>query len=299
MNAQRSFLRWMLVTLMVAGTFTSAWAQGLAAQATPEDAPPVFATLGLPEIEYTVTNDTIEGSTEVPAGPVLLTVHNETAGWLVSSITRLPEGITGEQFVEVLVNEDALDDWVADAVVAGGFDQAPMTSESAIIRLDAGTWTLGLQGDTELATSYATLTVTESDASFDEASIPVDFVLSMSEYAFDFPDTIPAATRIWQVSNVGQQLHHVAVFPADARYTPDEVLASVQAAFAGTPVATGFSLEVEPVFVSSAISGGQSIWVEGTLDPGFYVALCFMTDFGDATPHLMAGMIDSFEVTET
>jgi hypothetical protein len=101
------------------------------------------------------------------------------------------------------------------------------------------------------------------------------------------------------VTNVHSVLHHIVIFKTDAIYTPDEVSSGMMAAFSGTPVAEGFSFfDAAFILASAAISQDQTIWIETTLDPGYYIALCFLPDPGSDTPHAFMGMIDSFEVVE-
>ncbi|CAA9574551.1 MAG: hypothetical protein AVDCRST_MAG33-2895 [uncultured Thermomicrobiales bacterium] len=44
------------------------------------------------------------------------------------------------------------------------------------------------------------------------------------------------------------------------------------------------------------LSTGQTNWVAIDLEPGYYVALCFITDPESGAPHAMLGMIELFEV---
>jgi hypothetical protein len=265
-----------------------------AQEASPEAGTSFMEGFGLPKLEVTVTADGIEMPTEFAPGPALLEVHNQTEGWIVSSITQLPEGVTDEAYAGVLM-ADAFPEWTAEAVVIGGLDQAPMTTERVIVNLAAGTWSVGFSGDVPIATPVVTLTVTGEPPAGAEAAIPVDLEIGLGAYTFDIPDTVAAKQGIWRLTNSHTVLHHLVVFPADRLYTAEEVHDALMAMFSGTPVADGFSLDAPPVLASSALSEGQSIWIEANLAPGFYVAICFLPDPGSDVPHVMMGMIDTFE----
>jgi len=268
--------------------------------ASPETGTSLLDGLGLPVLEVTVSPEGIDAPAEIAAGPVLLIAHNETDGGMTVDLTQLPEGVTVDDYLTIADSEDgSIPGWAADLVLAGYASTPPMGGSSIVLNLAAGTWTLIADGDAELAETSVSVTVTgEAPA---DAGIVADVELEYGEYAFQLPATVPAGPKIWHVTNIHTVPHHAIVFPVDRLYTAEEAQSGAMAAFSGTPVANGFSIEtsvVGPPTELSVITAGQEFWVEVDLTPGFYVALCFVADPGTSMPHAMQGMIAPFEVTE-
>ncbi len=268
-----------------------------AQEASPEAGPSLLEGLGLPVLEVTVTAGGVDAPAEVEAGPVLFVAHNETEEETSVDVVRLPEGFTVDDYLAFVGSEGPLPEWTADAVVAGYVWTPPMASGSIVLNLAPGDWEVIVTG-ADVAVPSVSLSVTGEAT---EASIPADFDLELGAYVFNFPETMPAGPQIWHATNTHAVPHHAIVFPVDRLYTAEEVQEGVMAEFSGTPVADGFSFETSIVGPDAAevpvITGGQEIWMETNLEPGYYVAVCFVSDPGSDVPHLMAGMISSFEVT--
>ncbi len=286
-----------MLVLSMAGSSMIAAAQ----DASPESGASLLEGLGLPVLEVTVTAEGIEAPAEIAAGPVLLVAHNETEGFLTVDLVQLPDGATVEDYVAITESEDgSVPAWAADLVLAGYAEAAPMASGIVAFSPGPGEWTLVAAGEVAIAEPSAALTVTgETDAAAVDA-VPADLAVDMGHYTFDFPDTVAAGPQVWKVTNSHDGvLHHVIVAQTDRLYTVEEVQEGIMGDFSGTPVADGFSLfglAEEDAAASPVISSGQTIWIEANMEPGFYVAICFLPDPGGDMPHLFAGMIDTFEV---
>jgi hypothetical protein len=131
-----------------------------------------------------------------------------------------------------------------------------------------------------------------------------DVTIEMSEFAFGFSAPLTAGQHIIALPNVGNQPHFLGIEGVPAGTTLEDVLAlaeSETAAFMGTPMATptdGLTFEdLEPVFGTGDQSAGTTAWYEIELEPGTYVAVCFVTDPDTGLPHIMLGMIEVFEIT--
>jgi len=269
-----------------------------AQDASPEAGSSLLDGLGLPVLEVTVTGDGVVAPAEVAAGPVLFVAHNEMEGAATVDVLQLPEGVTLDDYMALNDGEGVLPEWTADVVVAGYVLAPPRGSASIVLNLAAGDWSVAVgESELEIAEPETTLTVSGEAT---EATIATDLDLEMGEYVFTFPDTLAAGPQIWHVTNSHTIPHHAVVFPVDRLYSADEVAEGIMAEFGGTPVADGFSFDASvmgPPVEVPVLTGGQEIWMEANLEPGFYVAVCFISDPGDDTPHAMRGMIDSFEVT--
>jgi hypothetical protein len=269
-----------------------------AQSSSPEAGTSLLEGLGLPILEVTVSVDGIDAPAEIAAGPVLLVAHNATDGGLTVDLTQLPDGVMVDDYLTIADSDDgSIPAWAADLVLAGYASTPPIGTSTIVLNLAPGTWTLIADGDADLAETSVTLTVTgEAPA---DAGIAADVELEYGEYTFGVPATIAAGPQIWHVTNVHTVPHHAIVFPVDRLYTADEAHSGAMAAFSGSPVADGFSMEtsvVGPPTEFPVITAGQEFWLEVDLAPGFYVALCFVADPGTIMPHVLQGMIATFEV---
>ncbi len=286
-----------IATALALGSMLAPVATTMAQEATPGAAPSLLDGLGLPTLEVTLTSEGITAPTDIAAGPVLLVVHNQTEGPALIEVAQMPAGVTVEDWLALSDLEGALPEWTAEAVVAGGVETMPNGSGAIVINPVPGEWMLIVDAEAEVTMPSATLSVSGDAATADIVSA-VD--VEMGEYVFNFPDTMVAGPQIWHITNVHTLPHHVMALPVDRPYTAEEVTDGLMAGFSGTPVTEGFSFEssvVGPPTFSPVITAGQEIWIETNLQPGHYVALCFISDPGSDIPHIMQGMFDTFEVT--
>lgn len=268
------------------------------------DSTSLLEGLGLPVLEFTITDDGIVVPESAEAGALLVRVANESEGTATFAIAQLPEGVTVDDLGEELIAENTAA-WVADAVVPGALEIEPGDTGEAVYLLDGGDWAVAValfSGEGEEGAGRplpgATLAVT-GELSADAAdALPSDVVISYGPYAFDFSGPLPAGPQIVKLTNTHEVLHHAVIFRTDRLYTQEEAHAGVMTLFSGTPEAEGFAIEFPPLVVTPALSGGQSLWIELDLEPGFYLAICFIADPGQDVPHVVFGMVGSFEVAE-
>ncbi len=129
------------------------------------------------------------------------------------------------------------------------------------------------------------------------ASAPaVNGTITMFDFNFTMPDTIPAGKSMYTVTNTGAQFHEFNI----GQLAPGKTLADAKAFFdpaPNTPPPAG-PPPVAPVGGMNALSTGNSGIVVLDLKPGEYVAVCNVPDQskpnGDSHVHL--GMIKAFTV---
>lgn len=273
-----------------------AWLPFAASSQPATPATSALANLNLPLLEITISPDGVDVPSETVSGIQQLVVHNQTEGFTVSAISQLPEGVTDEDYLGAL-NADELPAWTADAVTVGGLDLDPMSSGSIVIDVAAGDWLVGVSGDALETGLVEPLAATSGSSPVTASDIPVDVTWELGAYTFAHtPDTITAGSQVWQITNTHPVLHHLVMFPADGPYSNEELIDGLMALFMGTPTVDGFAPTGAPLVATAAISQGESIWIDLDLEPGYYAAFCFLPDPGSDVPHLMAGMVTSFEV---
>ena len=292
----RSLVLLLVVVLHGALTVPTALVEARSHQSSPEADASILAGLGLPTLEVMVSASGLELPAEVSAGLVLVVAHNQTEAFANLDVAQLPADVSVDDFLAV---GDVIPEWAAGVVLAGGLELPPMTSASAVLSLTAGDYTVIATTDPALASPSASLTVTGEADPNAAGTIPATAAIDLGAYVFDIPASIESGPQIWQITNSHNVLHHAVIFQTDALHTSDEVLEGLMANMMETPVAEGFSLETAtPVFGTPILSGGQTVWIEADLAPGYYAAICFLPDPGSETPHAAQGMIATFEVTE-
>ncbi len=110
-----------------------------------------------------------------------------------------------------------------------------------------------------------------------------------SEYQFTLPATVPAGATTFRLVNRGKEVHHVALM----RLVDGKTLADLQAALAKGPPIPAWAI---PVGGPNAVNPGGSSEAVVVLEPGRYVALCFVPG-PDGAPHAMKGMVREFTAT--
>lgn len=178
--------------------------------------------------------------------------------------------------------------------VAGLSDSGAPT----VVTLTPGDWVFAAIG--QQGAAVAKLSVTGDLPAFDaiDGAVNVD----LHEMVIDMPDTIPAGDHVWQVENTGSFVHVLSVAKVSGPIT-DEQLLNALALQSGDPNATpvaegsvGDPNNIQPIFDSGEFSNGLTQLFEMNLEPGTYVAICFLSGPGDVGMHAMLGMYKIFTV---
>ena len=282
-----------------------------AQEATPAATFP--ASLGLPELDITITDTGFDAPSEVAAGRVLLTVTNAASPTQESAdanLALLPGGTTiedvaasfGPQSGTPTAEEEALPEWIYQATFAGGPIVLPGQSLQAIVELTPGDWVL-FNDSPGAPQQPQPLTVTESAASptaMEEPQADVD--VQLQEYSFiGLENPIPAGPHLWKFTNTGTEPHIMILFRGPAGITMDQIMTLLQLPEDATPP-PGFPYQESDFNFEQpglgALSAGQTSWLALDLEPGTYIALCFVPDDETGVPHALMGMVQVFTVGE-
>lgn len=119
-----------------------------------------------------------------------------------------------------------------------------------------------------------------------------DVKATLQDFKVVLPATVKAGKQVWEVSNAGQETHHVMLM----RLKDGKKVSDVEAFFkAPDPSQAG-----EPPFEDAggleAISKGHSAFVSFDLTPGEYIVVCFLPSAKEHMPHFMLGMMTGLSV---
>jgi hypothetical protein len=267
-----------------------------AQQATPTASP--LASLGLPELKITATDQGFQAPASVAAGWYLVTLDNQSKSDLTADTVLLPSGQSLESMLAIVATPAAGPPpaWVYQTTWAGGSEAAAGQSAQAIIHLTEGNWMIWNGGSPTPAPVALTVTAATGTVSAPNATADVD--VTTAEYTFaGLANPVPAGEHVWKVTNKGAQPHFMSLAKLPDGTTQKQLTDAINAQMSGTPVAGGLDLsQIAGVGGTSTLSTGQSLWTAFDLAPGTYAAVCFFPDIQSGLPHAALGMAVVFTV---
>ena len=294
-NVHRLSLIVVILALVLSGP------AGIAAQdSTPEASGSGLAALGYPELLVRVNGDVFEmPETTAPAGRTLVRLENVGQESWHGFMLQVPEDVTDEQVVADLGPEaEAPPPWLFEATYPGfPGETLPGQTNLALVDLRPGRYIV--LGDTvqpfEVVGDAATPGATP------EAAVPIiDGTVRLFDFNFEFPDTVEAGPQLWEVTNIGEQPHELLLARSPEPVTAEQVMELMAGeSEEATPTGGGPSFgDFEPVGGIGWLSPGVTALTEVDLEPGTYVALCFVFDPETGLPHVAMGMVAVFTVGE-
>ena len=130
-------------------------------------------------------------------------------------------------------------------------------------------------------------TVTAASGQATKGEPTADAVVRLVDFGFVIPTGLKKGDLV-KVVNQGTEAHEMAIVQPVPGKTVQDILT-----WANKPTAT-----VPFLFVGglSTIAPGSTDWLMLSLNPGQYVAFCFVTDPATGKPHIVLGMIYPFTV---
>jgi len=278
------------------------WVRKVLAVATLVAAPLAATALAAGAITWTIGADGVTGDTAIAGtGFQAVDLVNHLGPDQELAVFRLPDGRMLADFqpaYEKLMGAFQGPDvgkvvaaFVKEYAAVGGGIMASGQTQRIYVDLEPGRYVItGSEADADAPVPhYLAVTVSDGPA----ATAPkADLELHLADFEFDFPDTISAGPQLWHVENTGAQVHIAALFKLHSGKTQDDLLSWFESMGptgpSGPPPADALTQEVD------AITPDQSYYVAMDLEPGTYVAVCFMPDAETGEPHLMKGMIQTF-----
>lgn len=278
------------------------FAIGLSLSACGGDSPPAEGDLSTAtveasprEVHFTASDFAFEGPESIEAGMITLVLTNTGETWHHLQLVRLPDGMSYADFQQSLATMQPGSPpppWLHEA---GGVNPpSPEGPARATTWVEAGEYVVICFVDTpDRVPHFAKgmmqpLTVTPSTAA--PAPLPPrEVTLTLVDYAFSFSAPPTAGSHVIRVENGATQAHEIALF----RFLPGKGMEDLMA-WAATYEGPA---PVVPVGGVPGFRPGQVVDMHVDLEPGQYVALCFLPDATDGKTHLEHGMVLPFEVT--
>jgi plastocyanin len=216
------------------------------------------------ELSVTVTDSGTEVSApNIEAGPVSVTVQNETKKPYHPAFARLNDGVSIDEVKKKIQSEEVLN---LITVAGSTVDAAkPGGQASVTVQFPEGEY-IALDPESEIP--FGPFQVTAADDPYEP--VEADFDVEVGDFYFEVPDGITAGPATFAFTNAGEQSHEISF----SREGDDE----------------------EDGWFVLAPSPGGSLWAEFDLKPGKYTAVCYFPDPKSGKPHVELGMKTTFTV---
>jgi hypothetical protein len=269
----------------------------VAQEATPETSGSALAALGYPELLVRVNGDVIDVPETIAAGRTLVRLENAGEESWHGFMLQVPEEVTDEQVVADLGPEaEAPPPWMFGAIYPG-FPGETLPGQTSLALVDLRPGRYIVLGDT--VQPFEVVGDEATPAATPEAEGPiVEGTVRLFDFNFEFPGTVEAGRQVWAVTNSGEQPHELLLARSPQPVTAEQVIELMAGeSEEATPTGGGPSFgDFEPVGGIGWLSPGVTAWTEVDLEPGTYVALCFVFDPETGMTHAAMGMVAVFTV---
>lgn len=228
----------------------------------------------------------------LPAGTVRIRLTNDGQEVHHGQLLRLLTGITFEQFTSALETEGQ--SALRFTSLEGGPGAVdPHATSDVTLDLKPGNYVLacfvpGPDGVPHLIKGMLKPLQVTTDVVPSGAAPEYSATLTMKDFSFDLPDTLPAGRATYRVVNAGPQPHELGVLKLGPGKTDADVLAWDSAPSGPPPF--------ESVGGINGFSADGSGYMTLDFAPGEYLAVCHIPDPISGVAHLHLGMISHFSV---
>ncbi len=283
-------VKFLLTFTMIAGLAVLFAAALVAAPHAALAAPP---PANIPEVTITGTEYSYDAPAQISAGLVAVTFVNKGQAPHQLQFARLQDGKTLNDLQAAL--KQNLGAAMAIMTFTGGANTVdPGGSQRVVLNLTPGNYVLmcfveDADGTPHFAKGMIKPIQVVAGNSTAAAAPNTDATVTLQDFSITLPQTINAGSHTWKVVNNGPQPHEMDLL----KLAPGKTFADVEAFFQKSPAGPP---PFQDVGGMGGLSAGQSGWVNLDLQPGNYVALCFIPDAKTGKPHFELGMSQPFTV---
>lgn len=293
-----------LFSLLALLSPTAIAAQDASPMAEDTSAASLLAGLGYPDLVVTTDGTTNDLPATLAAGRYHVVLHNTNAASVINlDFYMPPEGTSHDDAIAAYaasITSDMPPDIYYQLTMSGGVMAPPNGTAEGIIDLNPGDWYAGIQTQAEDGPGTGAaqpLPVTGEMPALTDPTVAV--TATLSDLKIDLSGPAPTGPQIWKATNTGAMPHFIEIEMADGSLTRANVQATL-GTFIGTPMPADATPIDDSSFVdigyTGVLSPGQTMWIEVDLQPGQYLALCFMVGPGAVPLHAAMGMFTIFEV---
>lgn len=206
---------------------------------------------------------------------------------------RLNDGVTLQQFQEALSQGEG--PALSVVKLMGGVGSvAPGASAAAIVNLIPGEYVLIclIPSPMDHLPHFAKGMITSMNVTSSENNVSepnAGLMVTLKDFSFDLPETLPAGEVIMKVTNEGPELHELNLLKLADGKTLQDVLQYLQDPQGAPPFI--------PVGGMNGLDIGSSGYLDLNLAPGKYVAICNIpSPKAEGHPHFALGMVKEFTV---
>jgi uncharacterized cupredoxin-like copper-binding protein len=249
----------------------------------------------IPEITIKAKDYGFEAPEQIEAGLVKINLVNEGQEPHHAQLVRLNDGVTLEQFQAALQEGEAAAFPLVTFPGGPGLID-PSLGSQVTLELTPGQYLLmcfvaSHDGTPHLAKGMIKpfkVVAATGQAGTNVARPKADATVKLLDFSFVLPAEIKAGEQIWQVINEGEQIHEIMVVKLAEGKSIADIQAFMQAPHGAPPFASigGFQ----------GLTPGQAGWLNLDLQPGNYVALCYVPDPASGHAHMDLGMMMPFSV---
>jgi hypothetical protein len=256
-------------------------------------AAPQGAEQTLPEFVIQASEYAYDSPDQVEAGLTLVALENQGELAHHAQLARLPEGMALDGWLG-LMGENPPAAIQAVTYVGGPGLLDPGLRQEVVIDLTPGSYVVvsfvfDAEGMPYLAKGMVKpFEVVAPSVAVNSRSVESNGKVELLDYSFILPVEISAGPQTWQVVNEAQEVHEVMVMKLNDGVSVLDALAYLHAPDGAQPYVNigGFQ----------AITPGESGWLQLDLEPGHYVAICYVPGAETGDPHFAMGMVQSFTV---
>ncbi len=288
---------------------TAGFLRGAVGQTLAQEGTPAAALDAYPEVVITAKEYHLDVPASIPGGLTRLTLKNEGVTGHHAMFLRLNDGSAFADLEAALTRPDLGAVFAVSTSVGGPEVDAGLTATAIVDLLPGRYMAICLIPDATGTPHYmmGMQTPVEVTAGAVGTAPTTDATVEMVDFGFEaMPMTVAPGRHVWEVVNVGEQLHQFLVMRQEPGVTFDQVLAILQPAPAATP---GTLTEATPEVAAAAgpepwkiiggaapMSSGQTTWSVLDLEAGEHFAICFIPDPATGAPHFALGMLMPFTV---